>query len=83
MPFYKATRRYRSAMWPEPIAEGDILSLTEVQAAMLNGDSPGLVEPIELVEKPKARVVEEPARVVEEPPLTMAKRLPRKRTVED
>ena len=76
MPFYKATRRYRSAMWPEPIAEGDILSLTEVQAAMLNGDSPGLVEPVELVEKPKARVVEEP-------PLTMAKRLPRKRTVED
>jgi hypothetical protein len=70
-------------MWPEPIAEGDILSLTEVQAAMLNGDSPGLVEPIELVEKPPVQVVEEPARVVEEPPLTMAKRLPRKRTVED
>jgi len=76
MPFYKATRRYRSALWPEPIEAGNILTLTEEQAAMLNVDSPGLVEPIELVEKP---VVEPKVRAVEEPPLTMAKRLPRKR----
>ena len=80
MPFYRATRRYRSALWPEPIEAGNILTLTEGQAAMLNVDSPGLVEPIELVEKSKAEPVVEPkVRAVEEPPQTMAKRLPRKR----
>lgn len=74
MPFYKATRRYRSALWPEPIEAGNILTLTEEQAAMLNVDSPGVVEPVELVEKPKA---EPKARIIEEPPQTTAKRSPR------
>lgn len=90
MGFYKATRRYRSDLWPEPIEAGNILQLTDEQAAMLNGDSPGVVEPIELVEKkdePKPKAEPEPeARAVDEAPKTTARRGPgrkRARTVSE
>jgi len=79
MGWYKAQWDYRSDLWPEPIAEGVILQITDEQAAMLNSDSPGVVEPVKMAEvedKPKS---EPKARVVEEPPKTTAKKSPRRR----
>jgi len=85
MAWYKAQWAYRSDLWPEPIAEGAVLDVTDDQAAMLNRDSPGVLKPVKMVEdKPKPKPKEQPkARVVEEPPKTTAKRSPRKRTKAD
>ena len=91
MAWYKAQWAYRSDLWPEPIAEGAVLDVTDDQAAMLNRDSPGVLKPVKMAEvddkpkdKPKPKAEDKPkARVVEEPPKTTAKRSPRKRTKAD
>ena len=89
MAFYKVQWRYRSALWPEPLTEGQILQLTDEEAAMLNRDSTGVVAPIDLVEKvePKPEPEPEPEeRAVDEAPKTMAKRTParkRRRSIDE
>lgn len=85
MAFYKAQWDYRSALWPEPIKAGQILDLTDEQAAMLNRDSAGVVKPIELVEKtePTPEPELEPERAVDEAPMTMAKRTPARKRRRD
>ena len=87
MAFYKAQWAYRSALWPEPITEGKILDLTDEQVAALNADSPGVVMPIDLVEKAEPKPEPEPEeRAMDEAPKTMAKRTParkRRRSIDE
>ena len=85
MAFYKVQWRYRSALWPEPLTEGQILQLTDEQAAMLNRDSTGVVAPIDLVEKAEPKPEPE-ERAMDEAPKTMAKRTParkRRRSIDE
>jgi len=85
MAFYKAQWAYRSALWPEPITEGKILDLTDEQVAALNADSPGVVKPIDLVEKAEPKPEPE-ERAMDEAPKTMAKRTParkRRRSIDE
>ena len=91
MAYYKAQWAYRSALWPEPITEGKILDLTDEQVAALNADSPGVVKPIDLVEKAEPKPEPEPEpepeeRAMDEAPKTMAKRTParkRRRSIDE
>jgi hypothetical protein len=76
MAWYKVQWNYRSGLWPEPLEKDRVLDITDEQAAALNADSPGVVEPVKMVEdKPKPK-----ARVVEAAPKTTAKKSPVKRT---
>lgn len=85
MAWYKAQWPYRSSVWPEPIEAGQLLNITDEQAAMLNADSPGVVVPTKVAEvKDEPKPEPKAERAVDEPPRTMTRRVaPNKRAKDD